>query len=107
MTPACPSRIQGNLEISKGRGCVLIGGDPKGLRSLARLLLWLADVDQESHPTMPYGEREHVHLYPQRTGAPHESMTRFSVVTELCRLDAKGTGEFPAKYRLAEKKKRK
>ena len=96
--PTCPSRIVGNLEISKSRAGVFIGGDPKGLRSLAKLLLWLADVNQESHPNMPDGEREHVHLHhnPMDTSA---HLTQFSVVTELCRLDAKGTGDFPDKYR--------
>ena len=107
MSPACPSRIHGNLEISTHEGTVFIGGDPNGLRSLARLLVWLADADQESHSTMPDGEREHVHIYPQRAGGPHESLTRFSVDTELCRLDAKGTGEFPTKYHVAGKSKRK
>ena len=49
--PRCPSVIEGTLEISKNRAGagVFIGGDPKGLRSLAKILIWLADVDQESH----------------------------------------------------------
>jgi hypothetical protein len=96
MSNKIPPRIKGNLEISKSRCGVFIGGDPQGLRSLAKLLNWLADVDQESHPTMPDGEREHIPLYPN---APYEQLTRYSVATELCRLDAKGTGEFPKKYR--------
>src|SRR4051812_44161132 len=95
--PKCPSEIDGSLEISKTRSGVFIGGDPEGLRSLARLLVWLADVDQESHPSMPDGEREHVHLY---SDPMYKHLTPFSVTTELCRLDAKGTGEFPTKYRL-------
>jgi hypothetical protein len=94
--PQCPSEIDGSLEISKTESGVFIGGDPEGLRSLARLLVWLADVDQESHPSMPDGEREHVHLY---CNPPYKHLTSFSVTTELCRLDAKGTGEFPKKYR--------
>jgi hypothetical protein len=93
---SCPSSIKGNLEISKSRAGVLICGDPQGLRSLAKLLVWLADVDQEALPTMPDGEREHVPLY---CSLPYQQLNSFSVSTELCRLDAKGTGEFPKKYR--------
>jgi hypothetical protein len=98
----CPSVINGTLEISKNRTGVFIGGDPQGLRSLAKLLNWLADVDQESHPIMPDGEREHVPLY---CGPPYRQLTPFSVVTELCRLDAKGTGELPDRYRQKSSRK--
>jgi hypothetical protein len=84
-------RIKGNVEISKNRNGVFIGGDPQGLRSLAKLLNWLADQDQESHPNMPDGEREHVHLY--NGPPPLNQLTPNSVATEICRLDAKGTGE--------------
>jgi hypothetical protein len=93
--PRCPSTIHGNLEVSKNRHGVFIGGDPDGLRSLAKLLIWLAEVDQNAHPNMPDGEREHVHLYPNTIYA---QLTEFSATTELCRLDAKGTGDFPVKY---------
>jgi len=84
-----PPRIKGNVEITKGRNGVFIGGDPKGLRSLADLLCWLADVDQESNLNLPDGEREHTHLY------GGSQLTSQSVNTEVCRLDAKGTGKFP------------
>jgi hypothetical protein len=84
--------IKRNLEISKSRFCIFIGGDPKGLRSLAKLLVFLANVKQELHPNMPDGEREHVHL---QVG---QHLTQFSVATEICRLDAKGTGESPEQY---------
>jgi hypothetical protein len=40
-----PPNIRGNLETLKGRNGIFIGGDPKGLRSLADLLHWLADAD--------------------------------------------------------------
>jgi hypothetical protein len=93
--PACPRVIKGTLEISKSRSGVFIGGDPQGLRSLAKILVWLAEMDQEAHPNMPDGEREHTHLF---IDPPYSHLTRFSVTTELCRLDAKGTGEFPEKY---------
>ena len=107
MTRTCPSRIKGNLEISKRRSGIFIGGDPDGLRSLAKLLDWLANVNQESHASMPDGEREHVHLYAGDPAFPYNSLTQFSVQTELCRLDAKGTGEFPERYRKLDKHKAK
>jgi hypothetical protein len=88
-----PPKIKGNLEISKRRNGIFIGGDPKGLRSLAELLLWLANIDQESDPNVPDGEREHTHLY---CGS---QLTSHSVETEICRLDAKGTGDFPKYYK--------
>jgi hypothetical protein len=94
--------IGGHLEISKRRTGVFIGGDPEALRSLARLLNWLADVDQESLATMPDGERCHVHLESQ---GPVASLSAFSNDTEICRLDAKGTGDFPQRYCDARRKK--
>ena len=98
MTQGSPG-IEGTLEISICDEGILIAGDPDGLRSLARLLTWLADVDQESLPTMPNGERCHVHLHAGEPVESFNSLTAFSEQTELCRLDAKGTGEFPPKYR--------
>ena len=88
--------IMGTLEISRCRTGIFIGGDPDGLRSLAELLIWLANLDQESL-AMPDGERCHVHLHPKPSEGP-ASLTRFSEETELCRLDAKGTGDLPEKY---------
>ena len=100
-------RIRGNLEISKRRSGVFIGGDPEALRLLAEVLVWLADVDQQSFSKLPDGERLHKHLY-ARGPTEFVSLTQFSSETELCRLDAKGTGVFPAKYkRLEPAKKRK
>ena len=98
--PPCPRTIKGSLEISRRRKGVFIGGDPDGLRSLAKILIWLADVDQESHPNMPNGAREHTNLCCE---PPYNHLTRFSVPTELCRLDAKGTGELPDYYRTQRK----
>lgn len=97
--------MEGNLEISKERRGIFIGGDPEGLRSLGRLLIWLADVDQELVPGMPDGERYHVRLWakdPARIG----SLTPFSQDTEVCRLDAKGMGRFPTRYRGIPRKKK-
>ena len=81
-------KITGNLEISKSATGIFIGGDPEALRSLSRLLNWLADVDQESLAAMPKEERYHVHLHANGPRA-FACLTRFSEETELCRLDAK------------------
>jgi bisphosphoglycerate-dependent phosphoglycerate mutase len=74
---------------------VLIHGDPKGLRSLARLLIEIADLNQEQVEDryLPVGAREHYHL----TRDIDLSNTSVSQVT-VGRLDAKGTGEFYEKY---------
>lgn len=88
-------RIEGKLEITRCRNGIFIGGDPAGLRSLAQLLVWLADVDQESLASMPDGEHCHVHLCARDAdeGFHSHSLTASSEETEVCRLDAKGTGE--------------
>jgi len=90
-------RIRGILELSRSEEGILIGGDPEGLRALAGLLAWLASVDQNSLTGMPEGERFHVHLH-ARDAEGFNSLTWFSEETEVCRLDAKGTGELPEKY---------
>jgi hypothetical protein len=86
--------VKGAVEITHDRHGVFIGGDPEGLRSLASLLQWLADADQEIQK-MPDGERMHVHLHPKIGNIGFDSLTEGSEETEVCRLDAKGTGELP------------
>jgi hypothetical protein len=98
----CP-KIEGNLEISKEREGILIDGDPSALRSLAKLLVWLADVDQESLQAQPDGARFHMHLHSGDSDG-FNSLTPFSEETVVGRLDAKGTGEFPEKYRALTKR---
>jgi hypothetical protein len=93
----CPN-IHGILEISKSRAGIFIGGDPAGLRSLGEVLIWLANVDQNKYPTMPDGERCHTHLYANLPVKAGNHLTEFSECTELCRLDARGTGDLPNKY---------
>jgi hypothetical protein len=68
--------------------CISITADPEGLRYLAEALKWLADFDQDKN-TDPAGSREHLHL------EPGEELDLCSCCVELCRADAKGTGEFP------------
>lgn len=67
---------------------VLIHGDPDGLRSLANLLLKLADLNQDSVEGLPIGAREHFHLRPKF------ELSKSSLETIVGRLDAKGTGHF-------------
>ena len=86
-------RIEGNIEIVADDDRIVIAGDPVGLKSLANSLLFLADVNQEEVPNMPIGERYHTHLH------PGYQISENSDETEICRLDAKGTGEFPAHYK--------
>lgn len=81
---------------------VLIHGDPEGLRSFAKFLLKVADLDQESVPdkNLPYGEREHYHLRPKW------DLSKSSVQVIVGRLDAKGTGAFYNSYIAKDSKKK-
>jgi len=71
---------------------ILIHGDPEGLRSLANLLLKLADLDQESTTGLPIGARAHEHLRPTL------ELSNSSETVIVGRLDAKGTGAFYDSY---------
>jgi len=66
-----------------------IVGNPKGLLYLAGLLTELANVDQEKVEDLPVGDREHTHLYSLN------DLNEHSCEVEICRADAKGTGEYP------------
>lgn len=68
---------------------ITIVGNPKGLLHLAGLLTELANVDQEKVEDLPVGDREHSHLYPSG------QLNEHSCEVELCRADAKGSGEYP------------
>ena|ERR1700753_969270 len=71
---------------------VLIHGDPEGLRSFARLLMKLADLNQDKVDDLPIGAREHIHLRPKW------DLGKNSVQTIIGRIDAKGTGRFYDSY---------
>jgi hypothetical protein len=75
---------------------VVICGDPAGLRYLANVLNWLADFDQNTNSD-PVGTREHLHL------RPGEEVDSQSFYVEVCRADAKGTGELPHYFMKEEK----
>lgn len=82
-------------EFEKVKECwneILIPDDPEGLRSLANLLLKLADLDQESITGFPVGARAHEHLRPKL-----ELSSSLETVI-VGRLDAKGTGVFYDSY---------
>lgn len=71
---------------------ILIHGDPDGLKSLARLLIKLADLNQDNVVGLPIGAREHIHLRPKF------DLSNTSEVVIVGRLDAKGTGAFYDSY---------
>jgi len=76
---------------------ILIHGDPEGLRSLATLLINLADLNQDDNADLPTGAREHVHL------RPGYGLSSSSESVIIGRLDAKGSGIFYDRYVPAEK----
>jgi hypothetical protein len=85
-------KIEGNIEIVNEEDRIIIAADPKGLKSLARTFLFLSEINQEEIENMPDGERYHTHLFPEH------ALSKHSKETEICRLDAKGTEEFPKHY---------
>jgi len=80
---------------------VLIHGDPEGLRSFAKLLLEIADLDQEkvNDKFIPVGDREHYHL------RPRFELSKSSIEVIVGRLDAKGSGVFYDRYIAKDKLK--
>lgn len=62
---------------------ILIHGDPDGLRSLAALLIKLADTNQASITGLPDGARHHIHL------RPTYDLSNSSENVIIGRLDAK------------------
>ncbi|KQT22014.1 hypothetical protein ASG31_01330 [Chryseobacterium sp. Leaf404] len=69
---------------------ILIHGNPEGLKSLAKLLIQIADLNQEKTDakSLPLGAREHLHLI------PNIELSKSSIEVIIGRLDAKGTGDF-------------
>lgn len=71
---------------------ILIHGDSEGLRSLATVLMKLADLNQNKVVGLPVGAREHLHLRPKF------DLSNSSERVIIGRLDAKGTGAFYDRY---------
>ena len=100
------SEIAGHLDIFVGKNEdegekwneILIHGDPEGLRSLARLLIKLADTNQDNIEGLPIGAREHIHLRPKF------DLADSSEDVIVGRLDAKGTGLFYDRYKKSNAK---
>ena len=67
---------------------ILIHGDRDGLRSLADILIKIADLNQNDRTDLPTGTREHIHL------SPELDLSKNSNQVIIGRIDAKGTGEF-------------
>lgn len=79
---------------------ILIHGNSKGLKSFAKLLLDLAELNQEEvdDKYLPTGAREHYHL------RPGIELSKSSLDVIVGRLDAKGTGKFYEGYIPKDKK---
>ena len=71
---------------------ISIHGDPEGVRSFAKLLIKLADINQDEVIDLPNGAREHIHLQ------PNYDLSKSSNQLIVGRLDAKGTGDFYGRY---------
>jgi hypothetical protein len=73
---------------------ILIHGNPEGLKSLAKLLIKISELNQEEIEDnyLPIGAREHYHLTP----AIELSNSSNNVI--IGRLDAKGTGAFYERF---------
>lgn len=67
---------------------IVIIGDKKGLMSFSKFINTLATFDQNKNNDA-IGTREHVHLHANFQLGSH------SCEVEICRADAKGTGELP------------
>ena len=79
---------------------ILIHGDPEGLKSFARLLIKLADTNQDNIKGLPFGGREHINLRPKF------DLSDNSEEVIVGRLDAKGTGLFYDRYKKSNDKKK-
>ena len=80
---------------------ILIHGDSEGLKSLAKQLVDLAELDQEKvdNKYLPVGAREHLHL------RPNLELSKSSTETIIGRLDSKINKDFPENYEPKDKLK--
>ena len=77
---------------------VLIHGDPAGLKSLAKQLIYLAELNQEKveNKYLPDGAREHLTL------RPNLELSKSSVETTIGRIDSKGERKFYSSYKIKD-----
>ena len=80
---------------------ILIHGDPEGLKSFAKLLTRMADLNQDDIIELPVGAREHIHL------RPNLDLSESSLQVIVGRLDAKGTSVFYDRYVAKDEKSKK
>lgn len=80
-------------EISKWNE-ILIHADPEGLKSFAKLLIEIAELNQEEvdDKYLPIGAREHYCL------SPKLELANSSDTVIVGRLDAKGSGKFYERF---------
>jgi hypothetical protein len=76
------------------RNNILIHGNPEGLKSFAKLLIEIAELNQEKveDKFLPVGAREHHHL------RPGIELSKSSNEVIVGRLDAKATGNFYQRF---------
>ena len=88
------NEIDGDLDIFIANKEVLIHGNPEGLKSFAKLLIELAELNQENidNKFLPVGAREHYHL------TSNIELSKSSVDVVVGRIDAKGTKEYYQRY---------
>jgi len=79
-----PLRVLFGLKATELHQEILIHGDPEGLKSLATLLIKLADTNQNDITNLPIEARHHVHLRPKY------DLSNSSDNVIIGRLDAKG-----------------
>lgn len=94
--------IEGDLDIFVSKinenendgDIIYIHGNPEGLKSFAKLLLEIAELNQDEveDKYLPQGGREHYHLRPKF------ELSISSTEVIVGRLDAKGTGKFYDRY---------
>ena len=87
-------------EITKWQD-ILIHGDPEGLKSFARLLTRIADLNQDDITNLPIGARKHIHL------RPNLDISKSSIEVIIGRIDAKGTSVFYDRYVEKDDRKKK
>src|SRR5262249_4344170 len=75
---------------------VSIVGDAEALRYLGDLLHYMAKIEVDKQD-MPLGARAHIPLIPGRQLIEH------SCEVQICRAEAKGTGEYPAYFADAKR----
>ena len=81
--------IEGEIYVVAGKddddeiGEVILSGDPTGLRSLGKILIAMADIDQSSIESLPEGESEHIHLHAGKHIGEGDLATHHLIISRL------------------------